>query len=104
HQSAAPAAPSPLSLHDALPIFKFDEVANVFITGPKLGSVSFFLTMSQAKYDSLTDAQKKAIDDNSGVELSAKGEAGWNALAVKKIGRAHAELQSRENLVCRLLL
>jgi len=67
--------------------FKFDEVANVFITGPKLGSVSFFLTMSQAKYDSLTDAQKKAIDDNSGVELSAKGEAGWNALAVKTLDR-----------------
>jgi len=67
--------------------FKFDEVANVFVTGPQLGSVSFYLVMSQAKYDSLSDTQKKAIDDNSGPSLSAKGEAGWNERATQTIER-----------------
>ncbi len=38
--------------------------------GPALYTLTFVLAMNKAKYDSLTDAQKKAIDDNSGLEFS----------------------------------
>jgi TRAP-type C4-dicarboxylate transport system substrate-binding protein len=37
--------------------------------------------MGKAKYDSLSDDFKKAIDDNSGRKLSKSAEDGWNARA-----------------------
>jgi len=39
-------------------------------TGNSLYNVTFVLAMNKAKYESLTDAQKKAIDDNSGEAFS----------------------------------
>lgn len=61
--------------------FKLNEVAKVYVEGPALGNILFYVVMSQSKYDGLNDAQKKAIDDNSGLTLSASGESGWNEVA-----------------------
>jgi TRAP-type C4-dicarboxylate transport system substrate-binding protein len=61
--------------------FRLNEVANVYTEGPALGNILFYVVMNQQKYDALNDAQKKVIDDNSGVSLSASGESGWNAVA-----------------------
>lgn len=38
--------------------------------GPALYDLTFVLAMNKDKYDSLTDAQKKAMDDNSGMNFS----------------------------------
>lgn len=38
--------------------------------GNALYTLTFVLAMNKAKYESLSDAQKKAIDDNSGLEFS----------------------------------
>ncbi|MFK5980668.1 MAG: TRAP transporter substrate-binding protein [Rhizobiaceae bacterium] len=40
-------------------------------TGKALYTITFVLAMNKAKYDSLPDDLKKAIDDNSGMEFSA---------------------------------
>lgn len=61
--------------------FKLDEVANSYTLGAPLGRISFYLVMNKAKYDGLSDAFKKAIDDNSGRMLSKSAEDGWNAKA-----------------------
>lgn len=71
--------------------FKYDEVADVFILGPALGHVSFYLAMNKAKYDALPANEKAAIDKNSGLKLSQSGEDGWNALAKKTIDRLKAD-------------
>lgn len=61
--------------------FKLDEVANSYTIGAPLGRISFYLVMNKAKYDSLPESSRKAIDDHSGRKLSASAEAGWNAKA-----------------------
>lgn len=61
--------------------FRLNEVADTYIVGPAMGNILFYVVMNQAKYDSLNDAQRKAIDDNSGAKLSASGESGWNEVA-----------------------
>jgi TRAP-type C4-dicarboxylate transport system substrate-binding protein len=61
--------------------FRLDEVANSYTLGAPLGRISFFLVMNQAKYDSLPDDQKAAIDAHSGRGLSKSGEDAWNARA-----------------------
>ncbi|MWD27155.1 C4-dicarboxylate ABC transporter substrate-binding protein [Aquicoccus sp. SCR17] len=65
--------------------FKLNEVASKYTIGAPLGQISFYLVMNQAKYDSLPDDQKKAIDDNSGRKLSKSAEDGWNAKAKEVI-------------------
>jgi TRAP-type C4-dicarboxylate transport system substrate-binding protein len=65
----------------AISDFKLDEVANSYTLGAPLGRISFYLVMNKAKYDGLSDAFKKAIDDNSGRTLSKSAEDGWNAKA-----------------------
>ncbi|AXS42802.1 C4-dicarboxylate ABC transporter substrate-binding protein [Breoghania sp. L-A4] len=67
--------------------FKLDEVANSYSIGASLGHIMFYLVMNEAKYNSLDDVQKAAIDKNSGIELSKLGEEGWNALAAETIAR-----------------
>jgi len=53
--------------------FRLGEVANNFtITGPVLGRSSFLIAMNKAKYDSLSDAARAAIDELSGRGLSLK--------------------------------
>lgn len=71
--------------------FKFDEVANVFITGPQLGHVTFFLTMNQTVYDGLSAEGRAAIDESSGLALSQKGEDAWNARANAKLEELRAD-------------
>jgi TRAP-type C4-dicarboxylate transport system substrate-binding protein len=71
--------------------FKFDEVANVFTTGPALGSVMFYLVMNRDKYDGLSDAQKAALDANVGEALSGSGEAGWNKRAEETLAALEAD-------------
>lgn len=61
--------------------FRLSEVSNIYIEGPTLGHILFYLVMNQAKYDSLTAAEQKAIDAIAGEKLSASGEAGWQQVA-----------------------
>lgn len=65
--------------------FKIGEVANSYTLGAPLGRITFFVVMNQARYDGLTDAQKAAIDKNSGPSLSNSAETGWNAKANQTI-------------------
>lgn len=61
--------------------FKLDEVANSYTLNAPLGHISFYVVMNQAKYDSLPDAEKEAIDSIAGRELSNSAEEGWYARA-----------------------
>jgi TRAP-type C4-dicarboxylate transport system substrate-binding protein len=61
--------------------FKVNEVADVYVTGPSLGNILFYVVMNEAKYQSLPDAEKAAIDDASGAALSQSGEDNWNRVA-----------------------
>ncbi|MZR12027.1 C4-dicarboxylate ABC transporter substrate-binding protein [Maritimibacter sp. DP07] len=61
--------------------FKLDEVANSYTLNAPLGHISFYVVMNQAKYDSLPDDQKAAIDSIAGRELSKSAEEGWYARA-----------------------
>ncbi|RVV97895.1 TRAP transporter substrate-binding protein [Mesobaculum littorinae] len=65
--------------------FKLDEVANSYTLGAPLGQLVFYVVMNQAKYDSLTDVQKQAIDDMAGEPLSKSAEDAWNAKAEETI-------------------
>ncbi len=60
--------------------FKLNEVSSIYVEGPQLGHILFFLVMNQATYDALSDDAQKAID---GVAkgLSESGERGWNQVA-----------------------
>jgi len=74
----------------AIADFKLDEVANSYTIGAPLGRISFYVVMNQAKYDSLSDEMKAAIDANSGRGLSKSAEDAWNAKADKAIADAKA--------------
>lgn len=70
--------------------FKLDEVANSYTIGANLGRIVFFTVMTEAKYDSLPDDQKAAIDAASGVALSKSAEDAWNATANAALEAARA--------------
>lgn len=59
-----------------VPPFKLHEVLNHYID-ISTGGVPGFVFMNQAKFDSLPDAAKKAIADNSGKEWSRAMGAFW---------------------------
>jgi len=63
--------------------FRLDEVANSYTFGAPLGHISFYVVLNKAKYDSLPEDQRKAIDDNSGRVLSQSAEEGWYARAAQ---------------------
>src|SRR5690606_41374563 len=98
--SAAPPAPSPLSLHDALPIYQGSLVKHA-----SSGDVLYERTVppdaAQAVYDhcrqhglhlqAYVDDRLIVPEDNAKVRAYRSEEH-------------TSELQSRENLVCRLLL
>ena len=65
--------------------FKLDEVADSYTIGAPLGHITFYLVMSQKKYDSLSAEHKAVIDKNSGMGLSKSGEDHWNAGADETI-------------------
>ena len=75
----------------AIADFKLLEVANSYTIGAPLGRIAFFAVMNQAKYDSLPDDQKAAIDANSGRSLSKSAEDAWNAKAEKTIAGLKAD-------------
>jgi TRAP-type C4-dicarboxylate transport system substrate-binding protein len=65
--------------------FKLDEVANSYTLNAPLGHISFYVAMNQAKYDSLPEEQRAAIDAIAGRPLSQSAEEGWNARAAQVI-------------------
>jgi TRAP-type C4-dicarboxylate transport system substrate-binding protein len=71
--------------------FKINEVANVYVEGPSLGNILFYLVMNREKYDALSDADRAALDANIGPELSKSGEEGWNARATEAMDMLRAD-------------
>lgn len=71
--------------------FKLFEVANSYTLGASLGQLMFYLVMNEDRYQSLSDANKAALDKNIGVGLSKVGEDGWNAAAAATIERLRAD-------------
>ena len=71
--------------------FRLNEVANVYTEGPNLGNILFYVVMNEAKYQSLSDAEKAAIDAHSGMGLSKSGEDNWNAAANKMLAALKAD-------------
>jgi TRAP-type transport system periplasmic protein len=65
--------------------FKLDEVANSYTLNAPLGHISFYVVMNAAKYESLPEAERAAIDSIAGRPLSKSAEDGWNARALQVI-------------------
>lgn len=70
--------------------FRVNEVADVYVTGPSLGHILFYVVMNQAKYDSLPAGEQEAIDAAAGPELSRSGEEGWNRVAEEVLDELRA--------------
>lgn len=65
---------------ESVPFFKLDSVLTKGLTVPGgMYNVSFFFVMNQAKYDALSEADRKAIDSISGEVLSRKAGQVWDA-------------------------
>ncbi len=71
--------------------FKLSEVADSYTIGAPLGRLTFYVVMSQARYDSLSDAQKAAIDKYAGEYLSESAETAWNRVAEETIAGLEAD-------------
>jgi len=71
--------------------FRLNEVADVYTTGPSLGNILFYVVLNEAKYQSLSDKEKAAIDASSGVALSKSGEDIWNEVAAATIASLKAD-------------
>jgi TRAP-type C4-dicarboxylate transport system substrate-binding protein len=68
--------------------FKLIEVARYFTVNAPLGRSPFLVAMNQARYDKLGAAEKKAIDETTGLPLSLKGTETYEArgrMAVEQI-------------------
>jgi TRAP-type C4-dicarboxylate transport system substrate-binding protein len=70
---------------EALPATRLHEIVKYHLDAapgtPRAANSIFLFGMNQAKYDSLTPRQKKAIDDNSGLAASVwAGEKGFDAI------------------------
>src|SRR5690606_42047541 len=91
--SLAPGTPPPrtytLSLHDALPIFSNGTGRAIVETG---GDTWYFLTSDYAFGHALERDTEAVVQSSGGKVLGKRSE------------EHTSELQSRENLVCRLLL
>jgi TRAP-type C4-dicarboxylate transport system substrate-binding protein len=59
--------------------FKLIEVAKYFTVNAPLGRSPFLVAMNKARYEKLPPALKKVIDETSGLELSLKGAAAYDA-------------------------
>lgn len=71
--------------------FRLGEVADVYVTGPSLGNILFYVVMNEAKYESLPDAEKAAIDAASGAGLSQSGEENWGRVANEVLDELRAD-------------
>jgi TRAP-type C4-dicarboxylate transport system substrate-binding protein len=65
--------------------FRLNEVADVYVEGPSLGNILFYVVMNQERYDSLPEGEKAAIDAIAGEMLSRSGEEGWRGVAAETI-------------------
>src|SRR5690606_41940683 len=94
----------PLSLHDALPI-SFQSLADLEAGRPAL----FTRTLGADERTGRSSTAAAYLGDtwrlsqSWQVTFGVRGERSWfgDAPPYNEIGRAHSELQSRENLVCR---
>ena len=90
---------------EIMPSFKLHELtkSHTTLSGDRgLYTAPFLLLMNKAKYESMSDAQKKVIDDNSGMALAKLAGQLWDgfeaparALAEKAGGEFH-ELSGAE--------
>ena len=71
--------------------FKLSEVADSYTIGAPLGRLTFYVVMSQARYDALTDAEQAAIDKYAGEYLSESAETAWNRVAEETIAGLEAD-------------
>lgn len=71
--------------------FKLNEVSSVYIEGASLGNILFYVVLNEEKYQSLPDAEKAAIDANSGLALSKSGEETWNRNAQSMMDELKAD-------------
>jgi TRAP-type C4-dicarboxylate transport system substrate-binding protein len=70
---------------EALPATRLHEIVKFHLDAapgtPRFANTIFLFGINQAKYDSLSPRQKKAIDDNSGLATSVwAGEKGFDAI------------------------
>ena len=70
--------------------FKLDEVASSYTFGANLGRLSFYAVMNEAKYNSLSDAAKAALDSSSNTAISKSAEDAWNATSDSGVAAARA--------------
>jgi TRAP-type C4-dicarboxylate transport system substrate-binding protein len=59
--------------------FKLIEVAKYFTVNAPLGRSPFLVAMNKSRYEKLPPALKKVIDETTGLELSLKGAAAYDA-------------------------
>src|SRR5690606_41988002 len=100
--SYVPATPriSTLSLHDALPIFTGDGVSQDMERGAEL-----LRRAAEVGYAPAQNSLGLSYDFGEGVSQDYVEAARWYRAAAEQRSEEHtSELQSRENLVCRLLL
>ncbi|AMM86393.1 TRAP transporter substrate-binding protein [Martelella sp. AD-3] len=71
--------------------FKLSEVADSYTIGAPIGRLTFYVVMSQARYDGLSDEQKAAIDKYAGEYLSESAETAWNRVAEETIAGLEAD-------------
>jgi TRAP-type C4-dicarboxylate transport system substrate-binding protein len=77
--------------HSTLTDFKLDEVADALTVGAPLGRLTFYTVMNAGVYDSLSDAEKAALDAASGMGLSKSAEDAWLATADAALAAARAD-------------
>ncbi|WP_180899987.1 TRAP transporter substrate-binding protein [Martelella soudanensis] len=71
--------------------FKLSEVADSYTIGAPLGRLTFYVVMSQSRYDGLSDDQRAAIDKYAGEYLSQSAETAWNRVAGETIAGLKAD-------------
>lgn len=71
--------------------FKLDEVADAISIGAPLGRLTFYAVMGEAKYNSLSDAHRAALDAAIGAPLAKSAEDAWMAAANHAIDLARAD-------------
>ncbi len=65
--------------YESIPFFKLENaVKNALTVDGGMYNVSFFMVMNQAKYDSLSDADRAAIDSVSGETLARMAGRAWD--------------------------
>src|SRR5690606_41272913 len=87
---------------------KLQDMTDYQIEGPgkvRFGTTTFQVSMNKARWDSLPADVKKAFTAVSGEAWVREVGGIWREVAEAGRSEEHtSELQSRENLVCRLLL